>query len=64
MGKLKELKSGVIIRVKLEHDLGYVYGKVINHSTLLKEKKTVNELVHFYDYITPYHLDKNDLSKI
>lgn len=63
MGKLKQLKSGTIIRVKLEHDLGYVYGKVINLVELLKEKQNVQELVYFYDCVTK-NPSKDDLTKI
>jgi hypothetical protein len=63
MGKLKQLKSGTIIKVKLEHNLGYVYGKVINVVELLKEKKNVDELVYFYDYVVQ-DPDKDDLTKI
>ena len=63
MGKLKQLKSGTIIKVKLEHNLGYVYGKVINLIDILKEKRNIDELVYFYDYVTKSP-DKDDLIKI
>ncbi len=60
MVKLKQLKSGTIIRVKLEHNLGFVYGKVINLTELLNVKQDVDELVHFYNYVT-IEPGKNDL---
>ncbi len=51
MTKFRQLKSGTIVKVKLEHDLGYVYGKIINVVELLKEKRNVEELVYFYNYV-------------
>lgn len=60
MVKLKQLKSGTIIRVKLEHNLGFVYGKVINLVELLNAKQNVDELVRFYNYVT-IKPDKDDL---
>jgi hypothetical protein len=52
MGKLKQLKSGTVVMVKLEHNLGYIYGKIINLVEILNEKRDVDELVYFYNYVT------------
>jgi hypothetical protein len=63
MPTLNQLKSGTIVRVKLEHDLGYVYGKIINLVELLKREQKVDELVHFYNYVTKTPVN-DDLIKI
>jgi hypothetical protein len=47
----KQLKTGTIIRIPLEHDLGFIYAMLINLRDL-KEKPTYNELIRVFNYIT------------
>jgi len=63
MKNKQPLKSGSIVRVKLECGLGYAYGKVINIAELLNSKLSVDSLVYFYDHVT-LNSENNDFTEI
>ncbi len=59
--KKNKIKTGSIIKIKLEHKLGFVLAKLINLNEL-KEKPIYNELIYVYNRI---FTDENiDIDKI
>jgi hypothetical protein len=49
--KQQNFKTGSIIRIKLEHDLGFVYAMVINLTELIDDP-TIHALIRVYNFIT------------